>query len=182
MKTLTKLIDTIKLPYAYPRIIADAKDIFPGWIDSDFKNYGLNTDGSRNESYVEVHDLVENGTFKEIFESFGRNLEDMVVSQGQVIKFAKTIKKDDPCIYFFLLKSGDTFFVAFVRRNDGKLSAYVYHFGRDGVWRAEYRRRFVLHATSSSESKTDLGTSADLTLKQAIEVCKKNGLNVTKTY
>lgn len=140
----TKLLKTERLPTCLPHTIFDAKDIFTGWIDSDFKNYGLTSDSSSEEKEIEVHELTENGTFKQIYDSLGRSLDSMVMTQGQIIEFAKKMEKSDPYSYFFLLKKGSEFFVARVRVFSDGLRVFVGRLEDGYVWFAEYQHRIVV--------------------------------------
>ncbi len=176
MKT-TKHI-TIKLPDSHAQFISEAKEVFSGWIDSDFKEYGLNkATGSSHAMLMDIYDLTENGTFKDIFESFNIPLDSLVVSQGQVIEFAKTLEKDDKHDYFFLLKQDGEFFVANVYfGGGGRLMVGVYRFSLGDVWDAGCRRRVVVPQLTPKPLESS--PSDTLTLESAIEICKKAGLLV----
>lgn len=177
----TTLYEKIILPKAKSRLIMSSSDVFTGWIDSDFRNYGLTEDREAQKTKVAVHDLKEVGTFKEIFGSLTDNLESLVMTQGQVIEFAKTIKKTDLYDYFFLLK-GTTgeFFVARVIVRAGRLEARVHRLSGDDVWNAEGRHRIVVPQlaprTLESESLTPLPldlSDVKVKLKDFIESLEK---------
>ncbi len=181
----TKLYTTSKLPALLPKLIASANDVFPGWIDSDFTNYGLTSDSSSDEKNIEIHNLTENGTFEQIFNSLNANLNSLVMTQAQVIEFAKTLKNDDEYLYFFLFKEKDDFFVARVHVEGGELKARVYRFSDDGVWCAGRRFRVVvpqLAPRTSDDTSTTLTPShlVPLTTEHMIEQIKKAGYQVSK--
>lgn len=166
----TKINRSEKLPACLPHTIFDVKDIFTGWIDSDFKNYGLTSDSSSEEKEIEVHELTEDGTFKQIYDSLGRSLDSMVMTQGQIIEFEKKIAKSDSYSYFFLLKKVSEFFVADVGVYSGKLEVRVNRLEYDCVWSAECQRRIVIPATSiSGNSEKTLNPSDALTDKTVLQ-------------
>lgn len=171
----TKLHATVKLPKTKSLFIHEADDVFTGWIDSDFKNFGLSEKTSKSDAMdMSVMILTENGTFKQIFESFRVPLDSLVVTQGQVIEFAKTIDLSEPYDYFFLLKKNEEFFVADAYVSERRLKAHVHRFSYDDVWRAGGTRRIVVPQLALGTEKV----SDALTLERAIQVCKENGLLV----
>lgn len=130
-------------------IIAEAGDLFNGYLDSDFVNWNTNVKGNPTEAQnVQVHEMTKDGTFEQIYGSLGTDLNALCLSQAQIIQFVKNHRKwlrTDGYGTFFLFKVGEEFFVAYVFvYSDGSLHAYVYRFSYDLVWRAEYRRRFVV--------------------------------------
>ncbi len=146
-----------KLPKTLPHTIHDATNVFAAWIDPDFKNYGFTSDSSAKATTLTVYDLKENGTFQQIFDSLKVPLDSLVMTQGQVIEFAKTLKEVDPYDYFFLLKNKEgKFFVAYVYvRGDGRLEVYVRQLSYDCVWYAERRHRFVVPQLTPLKSSPD---------------------------
>lgn len=178
----TKLHQNIKLPKTKSLFIHEADDIFTAWIDSDFKNYGLSEKTSKSEAMdMSVMELTENGTFKQIFESFGNPFDSLVVTQGQVIEFANTIEMDDQYDYFFLLKKDNEFFVARVHVLDRELEACVGRFSDVHVWHAEYRPRVVVPQLAIESSVSDTLTPCPVdSLEVMIEKIKKVGYEVYK--
>lgn len=130
------------------RTIAKAKDVFPGWIDPDFVNYGLDVKGKAKPKIpAMVLEMEKNGTFKDVFGGFGENLDRLVLEQDQVIKFCEEHAdwlRTDGYGTFFLLKEEDEFFVAFVYRLGGGLRVYADRLSGGRVWDAQFRRRFVV--------------------------------------
>jgi len=141
------------------RTIAQAKKTFPGYIDSDFANWGLNVPSpSTPDTSVEVHEQVKDGTFATIFGSLGKNLDDLCFTQGQNISFVEVhpeLLHPEGYGTFFLFKVNGEYFVAGVdRRSGGRLQAYVYRFSFDDVWYAEYRSRFVFPQLGTSDTQS----------------------------
>lgn len=158
-----KYITTIKLPKTPAKLISES-DIFL-WIDPDFKSYGLSKSTNTSKpTDCSVYELDKDGSFKDIYARFPWGLDDMVMTQGQVLEFVKDNKDllSDFATFFLLKegKEGKEFFVAHVRRDVGELGAGVDHFERERVWRALYRCRFVLPQLDSKNLKDD-----SLTLK-----------------
>ena len=128
--------------------IAQARDVFLGYIDSDFKNWGLDVAGEAKSAIpVQVHELVTDGRFDQFFPSLGK-LDDLCLEQDQIIQFCREHKKwlrTEGYATFFLLKMEGKFFVASVYFDGvGRLSVCVFHFSNDGVWSAKYRVRIVV--------------------------------------
>lgn len=163
------------------KTIARADDVFTNYIDSDFENYGTDKKGAKTEAApLAVLEIEKDGTFKEIFESFG-NPEELVLSQEQIIKFCEEHKdklQQGGYSTFFLFKTNEEFFVARVLVGRDDLRVYVHRFSFDDVWGAEGRRCVVVPQLTLKN--LDSGHSDSLTLSRAIEVCKENGYKVIK--
>lgn len=130
-------------------IIAEAGDLFKGYLDSDFVNWNTNVKGNPTEAQnVQVHEMTKDGTFEQIYGGLGTDLNALCLTQAQIIGFVKKHRKwlrEDGYGTFFLFKVGDDFFVALVDvHSGGTLDASVFRFSRDFVWRAVYRLRFVV--------------------------------------
>lgn len=129
-------------------LISGSTEIFDGWIDSDFENYGCNVTGpSTGPTNVQVHEMVEDGTFEKIYSSQGRELDSMCLTQGQIKNFIKKYcnwLRTDGYGTFFLFKANNQFFVAGVCFDSSRLVVNVRRLSFDYVWRADFRRRFVL--------------------------------------
>jgi hypothetical protein len=131
------------------RTIAKAKKTFPGFLDSDFVNYGCNVPSeAKPETATEVYEMIEeDGDFRKIFGGFGVNLDLPCFTQDQIIEFVETQPdwlQQDGCATFFLYKVGKEFFVASVSVPSAGLYVYAFRFSGDDVWRAEYRHRVVV--------------------------------------
>jgi len=121
-----------------------------GWIDPDFKNWGLNTGSNlaTEETAVQVNEIIKNGPFGKIFGSLGGNLDALCFTQGQIVQFCQkhpSWLRSDGHKTFFLFKVGAKFFVAYVYVDDGgSLDVNVDKFSNDYVWNADYRHRVVV--------------------------------------
>ena len=128
--------------------IAKAKDTFPGWIDGDFKNYDTDVKGKpTDKANVQVHEMIKDGTFAQIFGGLSDNLDSLCLTQAQIIQFVKKHSKwlrTDGYGTFFLFKVNEEFFGAYVHMYEGSLWAFVYRFSFDCVWFAGHRYRVVV--------------------------------------
>jgi hypothetical protein len=121
-----------------------------GWIDPDFKNWGLNTGSNlaTEETAVQVNEIIKNGTFRKIFGSLGGNLDALCLTQDQIVQFCQkhpSWLRSDGDKTFFLFKVGAKFFVAYVYvYDDGSLFVRVHKLANDRVWAAGYQRRVVV--------------------------------------
>lgn len=128
--------------------IATAKETFKSGIDGDFKNWGTNKPGaSTQKTAVQVHEMVKDATFAQMFGSLGTDLDKLCLTQHQIKTFCEVHKnwlRTDGYGTFFLFKVEDQFFVAHVYVYSDGLRVYVYRLGYDFVWYAEYRLRVVV--------------------------------------
>lgn len=128
--------------------LATAKETFPSGIDGDFKNWGTNKAGiATKEQAVDVHELVQNATFAQMFGSLGTDLDKLCLTQSQIKNFCKKhpnwLRKDGYAT-FFLFKVDEQFFVAHVFVDSGGLFVDVRRFGDGFVWHAGYSHRLVV--------------------------------------
>ncbi len=126
--------------------IAQASTVFTGYIDQHFKTYGcdVRSEGTL-EQPVEVHKLVENGTFKQIFGSFAVK----PFTQAQVIAFVRRYRTwlaPGGSVTFFLFNVGEELFVATMGFGSSGLllSVDVYQSSYKDLWFAEDRHRVVV--------------------------------------
>ncbi len=128
--------------------IAKAKGTFPGWIDGDFENYGTDVkSGSTEKANVQVHEMIKDGTFAQIFGGLSDNLDALCLTQAQIIQFVKKHYKwlrTGGYGTFFLFKVGDEFFIAYVYVSSGGLKVYAFRFSHDDVWDAKDGHRVVV--------------------------------------
>ncbi len=143
--------ETIIGPTDGTRTIAQAEDVFAGYIDSDFVNWGLDVSGPVTPAMkADIREMAEvNGTLMEIYGSLGRPLDQLCVrNQHQIILFCKEHKdklQQDGDGTLFLFKRGDEFFVAAVYvSSSGRLRVSARRLSYDGVWDAADRLRFVI--------------------------------------
>jgi hypothetical protein len=127
------------------RTIAQAKGLFTGYLDPDFKNWGLDVAGeAKPETKVESLELAKDGTFKDFFTS---HLDKWVMTDEQIIWVVENrpdLLIQNGSANFFLMKKRNEFFVAYVYWDEGGLGAYVRRLSNDGVWNAGYRHRIVV--------------------------------------
>ncbi len=131
------------------KTIASSTDIFTWGIDPDFENWGLDVPGQATPAkLVQVHEMVQDGDFKTIYGSVGRDLDALCLTQEQIVAFVRGHKKwlrTSGYATLFLFKVADEFFVAGVNLyDDGRPDAHVHRFSNDNVWNAVSRRRIVL--------------------------------------
>ncbi|MEA3398834.1 MAG: hypothetical protein U9R06_03800 [Patescibacteria group bacterium] len=139
------------------RIIAEASDVFPGWIDSDLKKWGADEAGPETgETKTEVYEIVKDGNFRKLFGSLNSDISKLCLTQHQIIIFIEKHRswlRDDGFDTFFLFRSKNTifkddslgeYFVADVSVVSNGLKVNVDQFERSDVWHAEYRRRLVV--------------------------------------
>ena len=127
--------------------LAQAKDVFRGFIDPDLKNWGLDVPGiSTPATRVQVYELVKDGTFREMFISLSSDLDKLCLSQHQIRVFCQERPdwlRQDGYGTVFLFKEKGWFFVAYVRMRSDGLYVGVGRFENGDVWRAESRSRIV---------------------------------------
>ncbi len=145
------------LPTNGTRTIAHASKLFTGYIDGGFKNLDVPSLPSPTRS-VMVYEQVKDGSFQDTFGSLGRPLDELCLTQDQIIAF---VEREASWLHpqgygtFFLFKEGDKFFVAFVDRHDaGRLKVYVSRLSDDCVWYAVCRYRFVFSQLVSQAAQT----------------------------
>ncbi len=144
----TRHLRTVTLaPTRGETTLAEATDVFTGYLDGDFRNWGTNVPGKDTpETAVDVHEMTRNGTFKQLFESHGDPCK-LVLHQGQIVEFCRNHRyslRQEGCGTFFLFEVNGELFVARVCVYVGKLRASVECFAYDGVWGAGDRRRLVV--------------------------------------
>jgi len=128
--------------------LARATDLFR-YIDSNFDHWNCNGFGPpTKETAVQVHEIVRDSTFQEMFGSFGVTVACLALSPAQIKQFAKRypdwLKKGGNGT-FFLFKTGDEFFVAAVYFFvDGRLGVRVRRLTLERVFRAQKRHRVVV--------------------------------------
>lgn len=144
--------------------LAHAQKTFKGFVDSDFKSWGLNKPQPATKKInVDVYEMYnKDGDFKTIFGSLSTDFKSLAFeSQEQIEKFCQENKKwlrTDGYGTFFLfteeVDGEDKVFVASVIWHAGKLLVYVNHLSYDNVWNASDAHRVVTPATKISESKS----------------------------
>lgn len=184
-----KHLSTTKLKASKGKTISQAKNVFTGWMDSDFKNYGTDVavEDSKAQT-IEVYEQEKNGTLQDIFGSFGdTNLDSLCLTQGQIIDIVKNhsdILLQDGWYNFFLFKVGSEFFVARVDRFGGFWGVRAYRLSYGSVWRAGRRRRVVVPKLSTLKPRHSdaltLSISNQDDIDKAIAFVKESGYQVSK--
>ena len=127
--------------------ISDAKKTFKSYIDGDFKNWGLNQSGPATaETLLDVSEMTSDGTFVQIFTGITPDLEKLVMTQAQIIRFCEkhpTWLRQEGYATFFLTKVNGEYFVVHVGVFSGGLDVGVDRLESDGVWRGGDRHRVV---------------------------------------
>jgi len=130
------------------RLISAAKNVFTSGIDQDFTRWNLSQVGnSTPATNVSVHEMGKDAKFTQIFGSLGTDLDNLVLTQDQIIEFClehRSKLRQDGDATFFLFKENEQFYVAYVRVYAGGLRVRVRRFGYDGVWDAGYANRIVV--------------------------------------
>ena len=128
--------------------LAQAGDIFTGYLDPNFNNWGTSVAGVDTEvASVDIFEINQNGTYADLFGSFRVDRRSLCLTQGQIVEFCRTnpdLLRQDGYATLFLFEVDDKLFVVFVCVVDGQLEAYVNHFDHDDVWRAIFRHRLVV--------------------------------------
>ena len=130
-------------------LISQAEDVFNGWIDPDFVNWGANeTSSATPDTPVQVCELARDAIFAQMLDSICADLERICLAQSQIIGF---VRKYADWLHprgwatFFPFSSKGKFFVALVRTgDDGRLLVRVSRRERGDIWSAESRARIVL--------------------------------------
>jgi hypothetical protein len=144
--------------------IYHAKKTFPGYIDSDFKEYGINLpQPSTEKTDVNVYEMYnKDGNFNTLFGSLSSDLKSLAFeSQEQIETFAKEntewLRKDRYGTFFLFtekVNGEEKVFVAYVRFHSGELVVSVFHLSLGDVWRAKFAYRLVVPATKTLEPQS----------------------------
>ena len=134
--------------------IAEATDVFTGYLNPDFENWGTNQAGADTEATkVDVLEMTKNGSYSQLFGSLGRDLLSLCLTQPQIVEFHRThrehLRQEGYGTFFlFAVKRENEeeydLFVAFVYVSGGRLKAFVSRFTNGHVWLADDRRRLVV--------------------------------------
>lgn len=129
-------------------ILAEAGDLFTGYINPDFRNWKADEPGATTrETEVQVYEQVKDVTLAQMFGSLSLDPAKLCLTQAQIKAFVKQHRnwlRTGSYVTFFLFRSYNHFFAARVLiHGDGKLHVYVYRFESADVWYAAYRHRVV---------------------------------------
>jgi len=149
------------------RFIYNSKQTFKSYIDPSFVNWNLNKAGiATDKTKVQVHEMIGNGTFIDIFSSMPGAWSQKWLSQDQIIEFCETLPywlRQKGLATFFLTKKDenkpidenkpeDNLVVILVSVRSGGLSVRVRRLEDGDVWDGEYRHRVVSPQLISSVS------------------------------
>jgi hypothetical protein len=129
--------------------IAKAKNVFTGGIDSDFVNYGTDVKSQPTEKTpVKVFEMRRDATFAQIYNDFGKNIDDLCLTQPQIISFVTEHSKwlnMDGYATFFIFMLNNEFFIAHVILDDNGLEVCIYYYLKnDYIWGSKFKHRFVV--------------------------------------
>ncbi|MEQ1500474.1 MAG: hypothetical protein ABL917_03850 [Parcubacteria group bacterium] len=95
------------------------------------------------QSTAEVHEMIGDAKFTELFGSFGENRKRW--QESQVVQFCRDHwSKIRPGNYVTFFELDNGFVVGVLIDDDNKLRAFIRSFSYANVWHAEYRRRIVV--------------------------------------
>lgn len=142
------LESAIIAPTAGTAVLADAGDVFSGFLDSDLKNWNTNVTGTdTDETGADVYEMKQDGDYRTLFGSFGIDVSLLCWQQGQIKEFCRTNRhmlRQGGYGTLFVFEANKKLFVASVFVHDGELGLSVYRFEYGHVWRAGYRHRLVV--------------------------------------
>lgn len=127
-------------------IITYAKKTFKSYIDEDFDTTLHNYARSTQETSVDVSELNSDATFLEIFLSISNNLDQLILTQSQIIFFCEeryAWLRSKGGATFFLLKDGGKYFVVVVHSYSDGLSVILDTIKNKRYWSAEKKHRIV---------------------------------------
>ena len=130
------------------RILAEAKDVF-FFADPNFKDWKADEPGKlTEETVVRTYKMIKNATLAQMFNSLPLDLNDLCLTQSQIISFVKEHREwwqVNDYMIFFLFKSYDNFFVAKVNITPGgNLCVDVDRFECSDTWGAMSRYLIVV--------------------------------------
>jgi len=127
--------------------ISNAKEIFKSYIDEDFKNWGLDQpEPATPETLLNISEMISDGTFVQIFTGITNNLDKIIMTQAQIIRFYEKylswFSQEDNAA-FCLTKVGREYFVVGALYYSDGLGVDVYRLDYDHVFYSKYRHRVV---------------------------------------
>ncbi len=139
------------------RLIYNSKKTFPSFIDDDFKHWNLNKKGvATPKTIIEVHQIMQDSTFMEIFSALPGTWNQKWLSQNQIIEFCEELSnclsttgvtislvKKDENKPVDEAKPQDNLVVVYVRVNSDGLYVDVISLEYGRRWDAEYLCRVV---------------------------------------
>ena len=132
------------------------KELFPGYLSSEFANWEDDSDLATPETEAVVSEMQEDMKFKPMFNRLNTDLDQLCWSKNQIKKFV--IRNRDKLhpngwATFFLCKINGNYRVAGVDWDSPEaLEVFVHSFERDNPWHAGSRRRVVVPVTAVSQT------------------------------
>lgn len=128
-------------------LISKAKKTFKSWIDPHFTDWKLNEVGTATpETLLNVYEMANNATFIQMFTELNSDLDKLVMTQSQIIRFCEKHPNWFCChgyFTFFLTKIKDNYFVISVHVDDDDLVVRVNRLEDSTFWRAANAFRVV---------------------------------------
>lgn len=142
-----RFLESVELaPTSGKVTLAQSSDILN--VDLNFKNWGTDKTGSDTQGQTAlIYEMKQDGTFANLFNSFGVDLSSLVWQQAQIREFCvshRHLLRHDGYGTFFLFEVDKKLFVASVSVGDGELSANVDRISDGRVWGAGSRHRLVV--------------------------------------
>jgi hypothetical protein len=113
-------------------MLAEAGDVFTGYIDTDFKLLGTDrTSHDTDETIVDIYGVSKEGNYRTLFGSLSTDPHSLVLSQGQITEFAYRhcgLLRTSSHTTLFLFEVGSQLFVAHVSEHRSRLRVLVNHF------------------------------------------------------
>ncbi len=144
-------------------IIGRSKDTSKSYVDSNFKDYGLEKPGAATaKTQLDVYEIVKDATFVQMLDSLTSDWNKLVMSQAQIIIFCKKYKdwiRHEGHGTFFLVKKDakrsatiNNLFVVDVDMHSAGLSFdyfaelhfRVYHLDYSTIWHITHLYQFVV--------------------------------------
>jgi len=138
-----RYVQTITLaPTKGRATLAEAKTVFTGWIDEDFKTLDTDVSGEdTNETMVNVCEIIRDGSYGTFFASLG-DPHKLVLTQGQIEEFCRSHRDSlwqEGLAACFLFEVRGMLFVASVGESeDGELTVKLDDFNHDFFWLASF--------------------------------------------
>ena len=129
-------------------IITQAVELFGMGIEMDLNNIDTEFEGEpARETVVQIFEMTKNGTLNQVLRSFEENLDNISLTQSQIISFVKNNEKwfrTGSCTMAFLFFVGESYCVVRVTWIDGEFYATIVNLANKSVWRSSNRVRFVI--------------------------------------
>ncbi|MEI7620130.1 MAG: hypothetical protein WCJ57_01000 [Candidatus Falkowbacteria bacterium] len=127
--------------------IAQSKHVFESSIDSDLEGPDFDSPGKATSGTAfKVYELIKDGKFPDIFSSVSPNLDDLVVTQHQIVRFCERYRKwlCRDFATFFLVKEGGKYSVIGVGVRINGLRVNLHKFRDKDDRKARCRYRFII--------------------------------------